>query len=121
MDSAERYQQIRRVLIYVLLMNWTVAAANLFFGYLMRSASMTAELCDRRWGQKGIARRDGRGGSHGTHGGAGKKIKGGYEISIRPSIRNRVILSLFYSGFFSSVEAAFSFSISCFDLISLTK
>ena len=43
MDSVERYQQIRRVLIYVLLMNWAVAAAKLFYGYLIRSASMTAD------------------------------------------------------------------------------
>jgi cation diffusion facilitator family transporter len=43
MDSVERYQQIRRVLIYVLLMNWGVAAAKLFYGTLIRSASMTAD------------------------------------------------------------------------------
>lgn len=43
MDHRERYLKIRRVLIYVLLLNWGVAAAKLFYGWLTRSASMTAD------------------------------------------------------------------------------
>ncbi len=43
MDYRERYLKIRRVLIYVLLLNWGVAAAKLFYGWLSRSASMTAD------------------------------------------------------------------------------
>ena len=39
----ERYRKIRWVLIYVLLLNWGVAAAKLFYGWLTRSASMTAD------------------------------------------------------------------------------
>jgi cation diffusion facilitator family transporter len=39
----ERYLKIRRVLIYVLLLNWGVAAAKLFYGWVTRSASMTAD------------------------------------------------------------------------------
>jgi cation diffusion facilitator family transporter len=43
MNSEERYQEIRRILIYVLILNWGVAAAKLFYGWLIRSASMTAD------------------------------------------------------------------------------
>jgi len=43
MDRRERYLKIRWVLIYVLLLNWGVAAAKLFYGLLTRSASMTAD------------------------------------------------------------------------------
>ena len=43
MNSKERYQEIRRILIYVLILNWGVAAAKLFYGWLIRSASMTAD------------------------------------------------------------------------------
>ena len=43
MNSKERYQEIRRILIYVLILNWGVAAAKLFYGWLTRSASMTAD------------------------------------------------------------------------------
>ena len=43
MDSKERYREIRRILIYTLLLNWGVAAAKLFYGWLIRSASMTAD------------------------------------------------------------------------------
>jgi cation diffusion facilitator family transporter len=43
MDSKERYREIRRILIYTLLLNWGVAAAKLIYGWLTRSASMTAD------------------------------------------------------------------------------
>jgi cation diffusion facilitator family transporter len=43
MNSEERYQKIRRILIYILILNWGVAAAKLFYGWLTRSASMTAD------------------------------------------------------------------------------
>ena len=43
LSSEERYLKIRRVLIYVLFLNWGVAAAKLFYGWLTRSASMTAD------------------------------------------------------------------------------
>jgi cation diffusion facilitator family transporter len=43
MNSKERYQKIRRILIYILILNWGVAAAKLFYGWLTRSASMTAD------------------------------------------------------------------------------
>ena len=43
MDNRERYLKIRWVLIYVLLLNWGVAAAKLLYGWLTRSASMTAD------------------------------------------------------------------------------
>lgn len=43
MNSEERYQEIRRILIYVLILNWGVAAAKLFYGWVIRSASMTAD------------------------------------------------------------------------------
>jgi cation diffusion facilitator family transporter len=42
-DNRERYLRIRWVLIYVLLLNWGVAAAKLLYGWLTRSASMTAD------------------------------------------------------------------------------
>lgn len=43
MDSRNRFQQIRRVLIYTLILNWGVAAAKLFYGWLISSASMKAD------------------------------------------------------------------------------
>jgi len=43
MDSEDRFQKIRRILISVLILNWGVAAAKLFFGWMIRSASMTAD------------------------------------------------------------------------------
>lgn len=43
LSSEERYLKIRRVLIYVLFLNWGVAAAKLFYGWLTGSASMTAD------------------------------------------------------------------------------
>jgi cation diffusion facilitator family transporter len=42
-DSEERFRQIRRILVYILILNWGVAAAKLFYGWLTRSASMTAD------------------------------------------------------------------------------
>ncbi len=43
LSPEERYLKIRRVLIYVLFLNWGVAAAKLFYGWVTRSASMTAD------------------------------------------------------------------------------
>jgi len=43
MDSEERFQQIQRILIYILILNWGVAAAKLFYGWITRSTSMTAD------------------------------------------------------------------------------
>ena len=43
LSSEERYRKIRRVLILVLFLNWGVAAAKLLYGWLTRSASMTAD------------------------------------------------------------------------------
>jgi cation diffusion facilitator family transporter len=43
MGSEERFQKIHRVLIYVLILNWGVAAAKLFYGWVIQSASMTAD------------------------------------------------------------------------------
>ena len=43
MNHRKRYLKIRRVLIYVLFLNWVVAAAKLFCGWLIHSASMTAD------------------------------------------------------------------------------
>ncbi len=43
LSSEERYLKIRRVLISVLFLNWGVASAKLFYGWLSRSASMTAD------------------------------------------------------------------------------
>jgi len=42
-DSEERFRQIRRILVYILILNWGVAAAKLIYGWLTRSASMTAD------------------------------------------------------------------------------
>jgi cation diffusion facilitator family transporter len=43
LSPEERYLKIRQVLIYVLFMNWGVAAAKLFYGWVIRSTSMTAD------------------------------------------------------------------------------
>ena len=43
MDSEDRFQKIRRILIYILFLNWGVAAAKLIYGWLTHSASMTAD------------------------------------------------------------------------------
>lgn len=43
MDTGNRFQQIRRVLIYTLILNWGVAAAKLIYGWMIRSASMKAD------------------------------------------------------------------------------
>ncbi|MBS3918598.1 MAG: cation transporter [Deltaproteobacteria bacterium] len=43
MDSRDRFQQIRRILIYILILNWGVAAAKLIYGWMIRSASMKAD------------------------------------------------------------------------------
>jgi len=43
MDPEERFRKIRRILMYVLILNWGVAVAKLFYGWLTRSASMTAD------------------------------------------------------------------------------
>lgn len=43
LSSGERYLKIRWVLIYVLFLNWGVASAKLFYGWLTLSASMTAD------------------------------------------------------------------------------
>jgi len=43
LSSVERYLRIRWVLIYVLFLNWGVASAKLFYGWLTLSASMTAD------------------------------------------------------------------------------
>mgnify|MGYP001115724532 CR=1 FL=1 len=43
MDSGERFRRIRRILIYTLFLNWGVAAAKLFYGWVIHSASMTAD------------------------------------------------------------------------------
>jgi cation diffusion facilitator family transporter len=43
MEPRERFHRIRRVLLYVLLLNWAVAAAKLVYGMTIRSASMTAD------------------------------------------------------------------------------
>jgi len=43
MDSRKRFQQIRRILIYILILNWGVAAAKLIYGWLISSASMKAD------------------------------------------------------------------------------
>jgi cation diffusion facilitator family transporter len=42
-DSEDRFQKIRRILVYILFLNWGVAAAKLIYGWLTRSASMTAD------------------------------------------------------------------------------
>lgn len=43
MDTADRYQQIRRVLIYTLILNWGVAVAKFVYGWVIRSVSMKAD------------------------------------------------------------------------------
>jgi cation diffusion facilitator family transporter len=43
MNSEERFKKIRQVLICVLILNWGVAAAKLFYGWVTRSASMKAD------------------------------------------------------------------------------
>jgi cation diffusion facilitator family transporter len=43
MNPEERFRKIRRILIYILILNWGVAAAKLLYGLLIRSASMTAD------------------------------------------------------------------------------
>ena len=43
MDPADRFQKIRRILVYILILNWGVAAAKLIYGWMTRSASMTAD------------------------------------------------------------------------------
>ncbi|NWF93139.1 MAG: cation transporter [Syntrophaceae bacterium] len=43
MDLKERFLKIRRILIYILILNWGVAAAKLIYGWRIRSASMIAD------------------------------------------------------------------------------
>ena len=43
LSPEERYHKIRRILVYILILNWGVAAAKLIYGWLTRSASMTAD------------------------------------------------------------------------------
>lgn len=43
MSVQEHYSRIRGVLIWVLVLNWLVAGAKIFFGLLSRCASMTAD------------------------------------------------------------------------------
>ena len=43
MDSVGRFLKIRRILVYILILNWGVAGAKLIYGWLTRSASMTAD------------------------------------------------------------------------------
>lgn len=43
MDPVNRFQQIRRILIYILILNWGVAGAKLIYGWVIRSASMKAD------------------------------------------------------------------------------
>lgn len=42
-DAKKHYQQIQKVLIIVLILNWLVAAAKIAYGLISRSASMTAD------------------------------------------------------------------------------
>jgi cation diffusion facilitator family transporter len=42
-DPAGRFLKIRRILVYILILNWGVAGAKLIYGWLTRSASMTAD------------------------------------------------------------------------------
>jgi cation diffusion facilitator family transporter len=42
-DSEDRFLKIRRILVYILILNWGVAGAKLVYGWLTRSASMTAD------------------------------------------------------------------------------
>ena len=43
MNSKDRFQKIRRVLIYILLLNWGVSAAKLIYSGVIRSVSMKAD------------------------------------------------------------------------------
>ena len=43
MASEERFKKIRQILICILVLNWGVAAAKLFLGWMTRSASMKAD------------------------------------------------------------------------------
>lgn len=43
MDSEDRFRKIRRILVYTLLLNWGVATAKIIYGWLIHSASMTAD------------------------------------------------------------------------------
>lgn len=43
MYSQDRFLKIRRVLVYILILNWGVAGAKLAYGWLTHSASMTAD------------------------------------------------------------------------------
>src|SRR4030043_1694153 len=43
LSPEERYLKIRQVLIYVLFLNWGVGSAKLFYGWVIRSTSMTAD------------------------------------------------------------------------------
>ena len=43
MDSEGRFRKIRNILFYILLLNWGVAAVKLFYGWMTRSSSMTAD------------------------------------------------------------------------------
>lgn len=43
MDLQEHYNKIRRVLIWILALNWAVAAAKITYGLLTRCVSMTAD------------------------------------------------------------------------------
>jgi cation diffusion facilitator family transporter len=43
LSPEERYRKIRWVLIFILFLNWGVAGAKLFYGWLTHSASMTAD------------------------------------------------------------------------------
>jgi len=42
-DSEDRFLKIRRILIYILVLNWGVAGAKLVYGWFIRSTSMTAD------------------------------------------------------------------------------
>ena len=43
LSPEERYRKIRWVLVFILFLNWGVAGAKLFYGWLTNSASMTAD------------------------------------------------------------------------------
>jgi len=43
MNLEERFKKIRQILICILVLNWGVAAAKLFYGWMTRSASMKAD------------------------------------------------------------------------------
>jgi len=42
-DIRQHYSHIRKVLLFILLLNWGVAAAKIFYGMISRCASMTAD------------------------------------------------------------------------------